>query len=82
MILSDSSKRETGLEKSKPYGTVFSVSPQPRPRMNRPFDRWSMVSAVCASEEGWRRTVSTTLVAIGTFWVSTAAAAATASPSR
>ena len=46
------------------------------------MDRWSMVSAVCASSDGWRRTVSTTVVAIGTFLVSTAAAAATARPSR
>ena len=41
-----------------------------------------MVSAVCASRLGWRRTVSTTEVASGTFSVSTAAAAATANPSR
>ncbi|MFC3213053.1 hypothetical protein [Novosphingobium panipatense] len=33
-------------------------------------------------EEGWRRTVSTTVVASGVFRVSTAAAAATAIPSR
>src|SRR5262245_30424849 len=47
--------------------------------MKRPFDRWSMVSAVWASIEGWRRTVSTTQVAIGTCLVITATAAATAS---
>jgi hypothetical protein len=41
-----------------------------------------MVSALCASSEGCRRTVSTTLVTRGTFFVSTAAAAATAIPSR
>jgi hypothetical protein len=50
--------------------------------MKRPRDKWLMVSAVCASREGCRRTVSTTLVTIGTFLVSTAAAAATAIPSR
>ena len=41
-----------------------------------------MVSALCASRAGWRRTVSTTLVASGTVVVSAAAAAATAMPSR
>ncbi|BBY41727.1 hypothetical protein MCEL_00220 [Mycolicibacterium celeriflavum] len=41
-----------------------------------------MVSALCASSDGWRRTVSTTLVAKGTLRVNTAAAAATAIPSR
>ena len=50
--------------------------------MKRPLERWSSVSAVCASMAGWRRTVSTTLVAIGTFFVSTAAAPATAMASR
>ncbi len=41
-----------------------------------------MVSADWASEAGWRRTVSTTEVASGVRSVSTAAAAATAIPSR
>ena len=50
--------------------------------MNRPLARWSIVNALCASDAGWRRTVSTTLVTSGTFSVSTAAAAATAMPSR
>ena len=50
--------------------------------MKRPFDRWSRVRAVCASIAGCRRTVSTTLVAIGTFLVRTATAPATASASR
>ena len=36
-----------------------------RPRMNRPPDRWSNVTAVCASITGCLRTVSTTLVTIG-----------------
>ena len=40
------------------------------------------MSALCASSDGWRRTVSTTLVAIDTLRVNTAAAAATAMPSR
>ena len=50
--------------------------------MKRPLDRWLMVSALCASSEGWRRTVSTTVVASGVFLVRTAAAALTAMPSR
>ena len=50
--------------------------------MKRPCERWSRVSAVWASIAGWRRTVSTTVVAIGVRLVSTAAAAATAMPSR
>ena len=41
-----------------------------------------MVSALCASSAGCRRTVSMTLVTSGTFSVSTAAAAATAMASR
>jgi hypothetical protein len=77
-----SSKRLTGLAKSNPYGTVFSSSPDPRPRMKRPFARWSSVTAVWASIAGCRRTVSTTVLTIGVFSVSTAAAAATARPSR
>jgi hypothetical protein len=50
--------------------------------MNRPRDRWSIVSAVWASMAGWRRTVSTTAETSGTFLVKTAAADATAKPSR
>ena len=34
--------------------------------MNRPAERWLRVTADCASITGWRRTVSTTLVAIAT----------------
>lgn len=41
-----------------------------------------MVSALWASNDGCRRTVSTTLVTSGTLLVSTAAAAATAIASR
>ena len=41
-----------------------------------------MVTRVCASIAGCRRTVSTTVVTIGVLLVSTAAAAATAMPSR
>ena len=50
--------------------------------MNRPRDRCWMVRALCASNEGCLRTVSTTLVAIGTFLVSTAAAPATTIASK
>ena len=82
MTCNDSSNRLTGFENSKPYGTVFSTSPLPTPRMKRPRDRWSTVSAAWASDAGWRRTVSTTHVAIGTFSVSTATAPATVIPSR
>ena len=38
--------------------------------MNRPAERWLRVTADCASITGWRRTVSTTLVAIATRRVS------------
>ena len=82
MTRSASSNRLTARSKSKPYGARFSRSPLPSPRMNRPPERWLSVTADCASITGWRRTVSTTLVAIATRRVSAATAPATASASR
>ena len=39
---------------------MFMRSPEPRPRIARPCERWSAVSAACASIAGWRRIVSVT----------------------
>jgi hypothetical protein len=50
--------------------------------MNRPAERWLRVRADCANITGWRRTVSTTLVAMATRRVSAPTAPDTASASR
>src|SRR3954469_14520162 len=60
MTLIASSSTPTGLSKLSPYGVMFMRSPEPRPRIARPDERWSAVRAARASIAGWRRILSVT----------------------
>jgi len=60
---------------------VFSVSPQPKPRIKRPSDRWSRVKRGLRQHHRMTPDRVTTLVTIGTFLVITATAPARASAS-
>ena len=52
--------REIGLEKGWPYQPSTTWGPEtPRPRIIRPFERWSRVSACIAVEAGVRAEICT-----------------------
>ena len=60
MTWSASSSTPTGWLKSKPYGVMFSASPDPIPRIGGFLVTWLSVIAACASNTGWRRIASVT----------------------
>ena len=77
-----SSRRPSGLRLAMPNGARLSASPAPTPRTKRPPVRWSRVSAVWASDAGWRRTMSVTPMPRRTSRVEPAAAATTGTGSN
>ena len=69
-IFTYSRVRASGLSNGIPYQPSTTCGPEtPRPRMNRPPERWSIVIAAIAAAAGWRADICMIAVPSRTFCV-------------